>query len=275
MEVTKMAIFRIVGLTLIILGLCTLKPSISEAAGVHAIVDLPGGCLLGGAAQGRWLKPRATAALLRGGEKYRLYSLTRYVGPGKGSKAASAGEPCPDTLEVKIAPHPRGETRIIAVGGPWNALPRVPKLTSTGQKTYRAVTAAILKRKGISNPKVKLTQVIRIDLEGDGVEEVLVAATYVREKNRIQSHAGDYSLVYLRRLVKGRVETTILQGNFYTRGRDSGIPYWHQVAAVLDLNGDGIMEILLFSQYYEGQETTAYQVKGKRVVKILSCGCGS
>lgn len=267
---------RIVVLTLITLSLNLLTyPSTGRAASVHAIVDLPSGCLLGGSAGGRWLKPQATAALLKGGEKYRLYTLTGYFGPGVGSQAASAGEPCPETLEVKISPAPAGQTHMIAVGGQWNALPRLPRLTSTAQATYRAAAAKILKSKGISNPKVKLTQVIRIDLEGDGVEEVLVAATNYTEKARWQPHGGDYSLVFLRRLVKGQVETTIIQGEYYPQASDSKVPHEHRVVALLDVNGDGIMEIILYSEYFEGQETTVYQVKGRKVFKVLSCGCGA
>jgi hypothetical protein len=271
-----MAILKIVVLTLITLGLhAGVHPDKAAAATVHAIVDLPGGCLLGGSASGRWLQPKAAARLLRGGEKYRLYTLTRAVGRAVGSRAHSAGEPCPETLEVKIAPMPRGETRIIAVGGSWNALPRVPRLTSTGQPTFRDAAAQILKSKGILNPQVRLTQVIRIDLEGDGLEEVLVAATHYQGKMHWQPQAGDYSMVFLRRLIQGRVQTTVIQGEFYPRTRTSAVPNEYRVAALLDVNNDGKMEIILHSQYFEGEETTLYQVMGRRVIKVLSCGCGA
>ena len=44
--------------------------------------------------------------------------------------------------------------------------------------------------------------------------------------------------------------------------------------AVLDLNGDGVMEIVVSGRYYEGDWIAAYKAEGNEITKIFSAGCG-
>jgi len=257
------------------------------AAPVHTIVafsDLfnesrPTAYLLGGSAGGRWLKPEAAAPLIPGGEHYRLYALTGEVGGSVGSEPAKGEVPCADTWYVTLSPFPKGRGSMVAVGGPWNAMPRAVKITDTGQQVYKEAAAEILKSQGIVNPKVILTQVIRVDLDGDGVEEVLVSATnYERFKPggglTPNARAGDYSLVFLRKVVQGKVVTSIITGEYYPKAKEFNAPAEHRVIGVLDLNGDGIMEIVLSGQYYEGDWVDAYRVDGAKIIKLFTMGCG-
>jgi len=257
------------------------------AAPVHPIAafsDLfkesrPTGYLLGGSAGGQWLKPEAAAPLIPGGEHYRLYALTGEVGRRVGSKPAKGEVPCADTWYVTLSPFPKNRGSLVAVGGPWNAMPRPVKITGTEQQVYKEATAEILRSQGIANPKVNLTQVLRVDLDGDGVEEVLVsAANYERFKPggalTPNSRAGDYSLVFLRKVVQGKVVTSIITGEYYPQAKEFNAPAEHRVIGVLDLNGDGTMEIVLSGQYYEGDWVDAYRVDGPKIIKVFSMGCG-
>jgi len=218
--------------------------------------------------------------LIPGGEHYRLYTLTGELGKSVGSKPAKGEEgPCSDTWYATLAPFPTGLGSLVAVGGPWNAMPRALKITSTEQRVYQEATAEILKGQGIANPKVNLTQVLRVDLDGDGVEEVLVSATnYERFKPggglTPNARAGDYSLVFLRRLVQGKVVTSIITGEYYPKAKEFNAPAEHRVIGVLDLNGDGILEIVVSGRYYEGDWVDAYRVEGAKVIKLFSMGCG-
>ncbi len=45
------------------------------------------------------------------------------------------------------------------------------------------------------------------------------------------------------------------------------------MGAVLDLNGDGVIEIVLFGRNYEGDRVTAYQLQRDKVIKIFATGC--
>jgi len=284
-----MAIIRLT-LTVIIvliLGFSTLFGA-SMAATVYPLVafnDFGGdskatGYLLGGSAGGQWLKPEAAAPLIPGGEHYRLYTLTGEVGKSVGRKPAKGEEgPCADTWYVTLAPFPTGLGSLVAVGGSWNAMPRAVKITSTEQRVYKEATAEILRSQGIANPRVNLTQVLRVDLDGDGVEEVLVSASNYEKPGSgggltPDARAGDYSLVFLRKVFQGQVVTRIIAGEYYPKAKKFNAPAAHRVIGVLDLNGDGILEIVLSGRYYEGDWVDAYRVEGAKVIKLFSMGCG-
>jgi hypothetical protein len=206
--------------------------------------------------------------------------LTGEVGGSVGSKPAKGEEgPCSDTWYVPLAPFPQGRGSLVAVGGPWNAMPRALKIASTEQRVYKEAAAEILKSQGIADPNVNLTQVIQVDLDGDGVEEVLVSATnYERFKPggglTPNARAGDYSLVFLRKVVQGKVVTRIITGEYYPKAKEFNAPAEHRVIGVLDLNGDGILEIVLSGRYYEGDWVDAYRVDGAKITKLFSMGCG-
>ena len=96
---------------------------------------------------------------------------------------------------------------MIAIAAAWNALPRKPKVIDPTQKAYVDAVRDFLKTKGIEQPKVKIDSILRVDLDGDGEEEVLIsAANYFGKADRVpmRSPAGSYSMVLLRRVVAGK-----------------------------------------------------------------------
>src|SRR5918912_2870681 len=64
------------------------------AQDVHPVVDAGEGCLMGGVARGKWLEADAVAPMIKGGERDRVYALTKQLGEVVGGNTASAGEPC-------------------------------------------------------------------------------------------------------------------------------------------------------------------------------------
>ena len=251
-----------------------------SAQDAHAIIDISEGCLMGGISEGQWLDADAIAPLLKGGERYRLYTLKRATGEAVGGVASADGDPCNGTREVALSPKPAGG---IAVGGKWNALPRVPRMLSTNDPAYRQVVAGILRRRGFVRPKINITQVLRIDLDGDGIEEALISATHLAEgigsaekQMAVHGRPGDYSFVLLRKIVKGKVRDNLLTEHFYPRKIEyPQTPYRFDVAAVLDLNGDGKMEVIVHGNYYEGSWGTVFRLDGNKVENVFGCGCGA
>src|SRR5581483_10550522 len=144
------------------------------AAAVQAetfpIVETESGFLVGAAGGGEWLPVEKAKGTVRGGEQYRIYSLTQRLGVVKGGKPKSADEPCPDQQIVTLSPKP--PEGAIAVAAPWNAMPRVPKKQDTTQPVYQKAVADFLVSKKIHDPKVHITQIVRIDIDGDGEDEV-------------------------------------------------------------------------------------------------------
>lgn len=251
--------------------------------GLVPVLDVDGGgCVMGGVRGGRWLEAEEMARLLKGGERYNLYSLNRRMGSRTGRKPASLGAPCTETMFVEnLVPDPQREG-LIAVGANWNALPRVPRVANNDTPAYRTLVANLLRRNGIARPEVNIVRVLRVDLDGDGTEEVLINATRAKrwDSGSIASDSdpGDYSVVLLRKLVRGRVQTIVLTGEYHPRSRNpetDGPPNEYAITNVLDLNGDGRMEVIVRGRYYEGDWKTVYDIKGSRAKNIFGCGCGA
>jgi hypothetical protein len=269
--------------TLVVVAALLMYAGASPAAELHPIVEAQSGFLFGATADGKWIKADEAAKSIADETTYRVYGLTQSLGEAKAGKPKPKPEglPCEETLTVSLSPQPEKGT--IALAAPWNALPRKPQVIDSTQSIYVDAARDLLKTKGIEQPKVKIESIVRVDLDSDGEEEVLISATnYFTKKDRVpmRSPAGSYSMVLLRRLVAGKVETQLIESEFhpqaYVRRDDSfDAPNAYKVIATLDLDGDGKMEIVVGSNYYEGEEITIYRYDPKKVEAVLSVGCGA
>ena len=250
--------------------------NVIRSSKVVPIVDVRSGYLLGASRGKNWIKPQATAPQIKGGETYRLLESKNSSNKAVGSKPRTDEAPCVDTFFIEIKPR-KGA---IAVGGSWNAMPRAPQTLSNNSAVYRNIVAAILKKNKIQ-PNVKITQIMRVDLEGDGKDEVLISATnhkgYAGSLNSIspRSLKNEYSMLLLRKVVGGKVVTQMLDEEYYVKDKDFNAPNVFTLAGVWDLNGDGRMEIVTHGRYYEGNWTTVYEMRSSKAVKVLEEGCGA
>src|SRR5215467_13281200 len=205
--------------TLFVVTTFLICAGVSLAADLHPIVEVQSGYLFGAVSDGKWIKANETANSLTDETTYRVYGLTQELGEAKGGKPTKPeGAPCEETLAVSLSPKP--EKGVIAIAAPWNALPRKPQVIDPTQKVYVDAVRDFLKSKGIEQPKVKIEEILRVDLDGDGEEEVLISATnYFGKKDRVpmRSPAGSYSMVLLRRVVAGRAETQLVAGEFHPK----------------------------------------------------------
>jgi hypothetical protein len=255
--------------------------SAASAADLHPIVEVQTGYLFGAIADGKWVKADKAVKSLNGPMAYRIYGLNQPIGEAKGSKPKPSEEDvCSDMSVVSLSPKP--ERGVIAIAAPWNALPRKVQSLDPTQRVYVDAVRDFLRTKGIEQPKVKIDNIVRVDLDGDGEEEVLISATNYFSKEDIvpmRAPTGSYSMVLLRRVVAGKVETQLVEGEFhpkaYVRNDDSfDAPNVYRLIAVLDLDGDGKMEIVVNSSYYEGASTTIYRCEPRKVKALLTVSCG-
>lgn len=229
--------------------------------------------LLGGSQNGRWLTAEAVAPTLAKRTEMVFVNLR---GVGKSSAILNnTGEEngaCPENKLMRLEPE-TGSTFAAGANAGWNLVPRAPQPISVANKTYRRVAADFLRTKGIVRTKINLRQIVRIDLEGDGQAEVLITGDFYQKGNMEAQTPGDYSFALLRKITGGRVRNILIDGEFFTRRGYYDPPNTREILAVADLNGDGRMEIVLDTHYYEGSWKQLYEIEGAKLTKVLEASC--
>ena len=243
---------------------------------IHPVVEVKTGMLLGASSGQKWLAPNKRRNKSNQEHPFVFSILDKERGVAKAQKVEADMDICPDVQIVSFEQTPsNGE---IALAAPWKVLPRPVRIQDTTQANYQDIARDFLVSRGLSNPKVKIRQIIRADLNGDGEDEVLLSATkYEAEEDSAptSAQAGDYSFVLLRQSRQGKVETKLVEGEFYKKADTSNTPYVHRVSAILDLDGDGKMEFVLSSTYYEGGTTTVYRYSPSSIKKLVEVSCGA
>lgn len=187
----------------------------------------------------------------------------------EGSRAVDLG------IEIDEWPQPTP----IAVSTTAELMPHPVELLTTPPAVYEPIVSELLATRGVVDPAPPLVQVIRTDLEGDGVDEVLIAAERNETGALNPAAVGDYSILILRKLIEGEVQTAIIADYVV---EDPGVEGsiialdTLRFTAVADFNGDGKMEIAYTSQYYEGSSTHLVEYVNDDLgpVHVLSVGCG-
>jgi hypothetical protein len=248
----------------------------AQAPEIIPIVDTQSGWLLGASADGKWITAADASPQVRGNDTYRLYTLAGSAGTAVGGRPESLGPgPCATTTVVELNPRP--PSRAIGVAGDWNLQPRTPRAADPKAQEFQQLVGDLLKSQGISQPDIRIEKVVRVDLEGDGAEEVLISATRYTDGGEAitpNAAAGDYSLLVLRKSVGRAMKTINIAAEYYPNAREFSAPSAHQLLAVLDLNGDGVMELVVDSSYYEGGATVMYSVTGDNAQQVIGSGCG-
>ncbi|MEO5754517.1 MAG: FG-GAP repeat protein [Chthoniobacterales bacterium] len=260
-------------ITIFALLLCHIAVARAE---FHPVVEVMSGSLLGASKGQKWLNSEQAGKDFRPGTTFRLFTLDKEVGTMKAGKAEPELEICSKVWIVTFTERPT--TGTIGLAAPWNALPRPVRNMELTQPVYRKAIAEYLAGRGMRDPKIKITQIIRADLDGDGEEEVLISATNYQgddESAPTESRAGDYSFVLLREVRAGKVETRMIDGEFYKKDKNFNAPNVHRVEAILDLDGDGKMELVLTSNYYEGGTTTIYRYTPSATKELVAVSCGA
>jgi hypothetical protein len=161
----------------------------------------------------------------------------------------------------------------VGISAAWKLVPHlVEQIEDDG--TYAAFAGELLAERGLNVPDPVIKQLLRVDLEGDGVNEVIVVTEDVPPD--LLGEPGDYSIAFMRKTVGGDIQTTILGESVYVSEEQPPLLYAFSVGAVADLSGDGKMEIVLSSVYYEGEgvEVWEYVSDEQGPVPQVGQGCG-
>lgn len=162
----------------------------------------------------------------------------------------------------------------IAVAGVADPRPRPIERFRTDGPVYGQAAAEVAAGLGVSTPPT-VTQVLRADLDGSGTFEVLVAAEHITDPQGLSPTPGDWSVVFLRRVVGDGVATDVLASSVAGGGAADGAGLERiQVATLADLNRDGAMEIALAGRSAGGAWTAIHAVGDDGVpAEVLRAGC--
>ncbi len=244
-----------------------------------SFVELPWNYVIGGHSGGKWLSSEAAGKRLSApATTYHVFTLLGETGKVTGARAAPDAELCPDVWLQRLsnATDPGSRHHAIGVNAQWDPMPRKSRASNLTQDTYVNAMKAVLNSRGIDRPRVHLTQLLRVDLDGDGTDEVLSCAThYLVSDVPSAPRTGDYSLVTLRSVTGNKVNTQLVTGEVYAKADLNAAPNTYEIAGLLDLNGDGILEVLIRSSYYEGGGMTVWQWQKGRLAQVLSVECGA
>lgn len=151
------------------------------------------------------------------------------------------------------------------------ALGRAMTVLPSDNETYRKLVS-----EAVGIPGVTLTGLVRLDLEGDGTDEVLFSANSHPDGFPYGEKGLSYAFVGVRRVgTDNKAETLLL---FEHRNQMSGeSPMDHLSAALMgvtDLEGDGKLEVVFSDGYYEGESWHVGRVEPGKATELGSAGCG-
>ena len=174
------------------------------------------------------------------------------------------------------------------VGGPgagFNAMPRKARQVRDGLSRFEGMVARHLASKGLTGARVRIESVHAVDLDGDGVDEhVVCAQDFLRtgEDAPVGSFKkrGMYSVILLERSVNGRTAAVPVESWISTEDANADRPsqndLWvrNKLLLCADVNGDGIMEIIVSSGIYEGVNFEIFTLTESGVRMVLEGGYG-
>ncbi len=161
-------------------------------------------------------------------------------------------------------------------GAATTQLERAIKLQQTGDQLYRQIVAEAL-----NVQQVELRQLLRVDLEGDGMEEILFEAEYEGKPGsytlrRFQDMGlsapsiAAYDAVGYRKLVAaGNVVTRVIAKGevLYTGAR-------YRLRGLSDLDRDRVLEVVISERVDHGYGEGLWSLQGVRPKLLASGRCG-
>lgn len=168
-----------------------------------------------------------------------------------------------------------GEARFIAVTADWDVQPRGVAQVGLDNPEYQALGESLVDTSAGADPAAgDVTQAVRADLDGDGIEEVLLAFEHQSDDGGFGA-AGDYTLLIVRYPhADGTVDDTVLWSFYEEAPIDFPSPGTGSLLAVADLNGDGVMEVVVQQMYWETVLAEIYALVDGRLTMVAGGGCG-
>jgi hypothetical protein len=227
--------------------------------------------LLGGVSTNEWLPPHASVARYGGEATYSLHTLTQISKYFIWGKVPQFSPTCGNYF---ISTDPGfDEPGFVGVVDGWNVTNREAVELSAEGYLYQQNVVDWLTAMGLAALPPNTLQAFRVDIEGDGVDEVFISATHLDDSQRTPN-AGDYSLVLMRKVVENDAVTKLVVGDLYNAPQpEMTDPRRYTLANFIDLNQDGVLEIVVDIHRRAGFGASVFQVDGQDAIRRLGAEC--
>ena len=165
---------------------------------------------------------------------------------------------------------------MVGIVSGWLPERRATEVLATDDMSYIQAVNEWFQSQGNTPAEIRITRILQVDIEGDGVNEVLLSATYFKEKLAVLTETGDYSVVLMRKVIGNQVVTVPLVQDYYIASVpqfEVSYPNTYTLAEAVDLNGDGTLEVIVDVRRWEGWGAIVYRVDGQNVREVMKTIC--
>ncbi|MEL7449584.1 MAG: hypothetical protein AAFN78_10260 [Pseudomonadota bacterium] len=238
---------------------------------INSYVDTSTGYVIGGSVSRKWLPVSDSVARLNYRQSWWVYGIGRALGRVDSGPAQPAGSGC-EGWRVEFLDLGPKTSDAFAILGRWNGAPRKAEYQSLDHPAYMSLVSETLADHGIASADITLTANLRIDLDDDGIDEVVLSATNMTP-GEAGAESDSYSVVLLRKSTVSGVFTRLLTHTLVPEGCSSCDPAVHRVGGLVDLNGDGNVEIIVRTTSRLASGGTVFAASGLEPEEVLTWSC--
>ena len=163
---------------------------------------------------------------------------------------------------------------MVGVASGWVTEQREIRDLASNDPAYIQAVTEWFQSRGARPGEIQITRILQADLEGDGVNEVLLSATYFKDASGHMTETGDYSVILMRKVFGNEVLTIPLIAEYYVSSTpELSYPQTYAPAEAIDLNQDGILEVVVDVSRWEGAGAIVFRVDGQNVREVLRAIC--
>lgn len=139
--------------------------------------------VIGGIVKGKWVDKDEMVNNMSIGEKYKFksFNINGYIGTYEGSLY---GENAPDPYYMVFNTKDKSHfNATFSISGGWLVQPRIPQIYTTNLPKKDNFIQGLLEKNDIKANEVKIKELIKIDLDGDGIEENFYNVSNITDAN--------------------------------------------------------------------------------------------
>jgi len=230
--------------------------------------------VVGGIQNERWLAANEVAEYVQPGQTFDIYAPDGFAGEASLVDYGFFMQPLMCGTYYAGSDFSLDVPGLVGVARGWEVTSRPSQDLPVDTPVYQQAVGDWLVSQGIPQPDVRVTRVVRVDIEGDGVDEVFISASRFLDESGHNTELGDYSILLMRKVTGDRVITVPVVADVYSSpAAELTFSFTYLLVNFLDLNADGILEAIVDVSRWEGNGVLVFQVDGMNVTQALMSVC--